>query len=525
MSMRNRGLSWDGEGARRSSRLLAVFALAGVNLIGAIVPAAATDLDPQGAGWEDASSLQSYDPSTYLGSMIHVGYKVGVDAYWSQGYTGTGVDVALIDTGVAPVAGLNATGKVLNGPDLSFESQSTAFRYLDTNGHGTHLAGIIAGRDNAAPTIPSILDSGNLFLGIAPGARIVNVKVGTYDGAVDVSQVIAAIDWVTQNRNKNGLNIRVLNLAYGTDSTQSAVLDPLSHAVERAWKAGIVVVVASGNDGNASPVRMPATNPFVITVGAIDGMRLNGKSAQPIPTWSNCGTTRTVDVVAPGASIVGLRNPGSKADLDYPTARVAGRYFLGSGTSQASAVVSGAAALVLSHRPALTPDQVKSVLKQSAAPMRKVSQACQGAGVVDLYGAWWATPGAAQTFAASTGFGTLEASRGTEHLTNNGVMLTGEKDIFGRPFYSPIWSVLASTGTSWWEGTWNGSVWTGSSWSGSSWSGSSWSGSSWSGSSWSGSSWSNMTWNGSSWSGSSWSGSSWSGSSWSGSSWSGQRWE
>jgi serine protease AprX len=100
--------------------------------------------------------------------MIHVGYKIGVDAYWSQGFTGTGVDVALIDTGVAPVEGLNAAGKALNGPDPSFESQSSAFRYLDTNGHGTHLAGIIAGRDAAAPSNVSILDSGNNFLGIAP---------------------------------------------------------------------------------------------------------------------------------------------------------------------------------------------------------------------------------------------------------------------------------------------------------------------------------------------------------------------
>jgi serine protease AprX len=116
------------------------------------------------------------------------------------------------------------SGKIINGPDLSFESQSDELRYLDTYGHGTHLAGIIAGNDGT--------EDG--FRGVAPGARVVNVKVANYEGAVDVSQVIAAIDWVVQHRNDNGMNIRVINLAYGTDSTQSPMLDPLSFAVEQA---------------------------------------------------------------------------------------------------------------------------------------------------------------------------------------------------------------------------------------------------------------------------------------------------
>jgi serine protease AprX len=126
--------------------------------------------------------------------------------------------------------------------------------------------------------------------------------------------------------------------------------------------------------------------------------------------------------------------------------------------------------------------------------------------------------------APSTGTGSLEAARGTDHITLNGVVLQGEQDIFGAPFNSAAMAALEAAGSSWSGGTWNGSSWSGSSWSGSSWSGSSWSGSSWSGSSWSGSSWSSNSWSGSSWSGSSWSGSSWSGSSWSGSSWSGGSW-
>ncbi|MEU8661593.1 S8 family serine peptidase [Actinoplanes philippinensis] len=123
--------------------------------------------------------------------------------------TGAGIGVALIDSGVAPVAGLDQPGKVINGPDLSFESQTPGLQYLDTYGHGTHMAGIIAGSD------PS---SG--FQGVAPGAHLISLKTAAYDGAVDVSQVIAAIDWVVAHRNDPGLNIRVLNLSFGTDSIQ-----------------------------------------------------------------------------------------------------------------------------------------------------------------------------------------------------------------------------------------------------------------------------------------------------------------
>ena len=155
---------------------------------------------------------------------------------------GQGVDVALIDSGVAPVQGLTAPGKVINGADLSFEQGADHLRYMDTYGHGTHLAGLIAGRD--ADWSPSNHDS---FSGVAPDARIVNVKVANAMGATDVSQVIAAIDWVVQHKNDNGMNIRVLNLSFGTDGVQNYVLDPLTYAAEVAWRKGIVVVAAAGN--------------------------------------------------------------------------------------------------------------------------------------------------------------------------------------------------------------------------------------------------------------------------------------
>ena len=195
-------------------------------------------------------------------SMQNITAGDGVQAWWSAGVTGQGVDVALIDTGVAPVPALSGNGKIVNGPDLSLESQNPNLQYLDTNGHGTFMAGIIGGNDGRPGG----------YRGVAPDSRILSVKVGDADGGVDVSQVIAAIDWVVQHRTDHGMNIRVLNLSYGTDSSQPFVIDPLAYAVERAWKAGIVVVAAAGNTGEGSGLADPAYDPWLIAVGAADTM-------------------------------------------------------------------------------------------------------------------------------------------------------------------------------------------------------------------------------------------------------------
>jgi len=464
-------------------------------------------------GWNDSA------PGT---SLYEVAKTINADDYWYSGYRGEGVDVAVIDTGVSPVDGLDGRGRLINGPDLSFESQNPETQYLDSNGHGTHMAGIIGAYDRG--------DDSSLK-GVAYKSRIVNVKVGSFDGSVDVSQVIAAIDWVVQHKNDNGLNIRVLNLSYGTDGTQDPSVDPLSFAVEQAWKAGIVVVVAAGNDGAGVPLNNPATNPYVIAVGAADSAGDRYTSNDSVATFSSCGTSRTVDVVAPGRSIESLRVRNSVADLEHPDARITVRddddrwyLFKGSGSSQASAVVAGAAALIIDQRPGITPDQVKQLLIDSAQPIAG-SSVCQGAGQIDLGVAeHMTTPSVTQSHATATGTGNLEGARGNHHVTMDGMDLVGEMDIHGTSWFGTSWSMASANGTSWSGGDWNGTSWSGTSWSGTSWSGTSWSGTSWSGTSWSGTSWSNQTWTGTSWSGTSWSGTSWSGTSWSNDSWHGLSW-
>ena len=522
----------------------------------ALVLALAFGMIRPGASWGSSS----YDPTSDPYSMQNVTAGDGVQAWWNAGDTGQGVDVALIDTGVAPVPALSGANKIVNGPDLSLESQDPSLQQLDTNGHGTFMAGIIGGNDGQPGG----------YRGVAPDSRILSVKVGAANGAVDVSQVIAAVDWVVQHRYDNGMNIRVINLSYGTDSLQPYTVDPLAYAVEQAWKAGIVVVAAAGNTGIGTGLADPAYDPWVISVGAADTMG-TPSIADDQPASFSAGTLactpascQAPTLLAPGAHMQGLRDPGSYIDQNNPSAELGDLYFRGSGTSEAAAYVTGAVALLLQKYPQLTPNQVKQRLVARTPNLKGVSRWAQGNGELDLNqllkapappagprgpagpgpggpgpggpgpggpgpggpgpggpGPGGPGPGGLQW---STGTGSLELSRGNTHISNNGVVLQGEQDIFGQPFNSAAMAALEAAGSSWSGGIWNGSSWSGSSWSGNSWSGSSWSGSSWSGSSWSGSSWSVNSWNGSSWSGSSWSGSSWSGSSWSGSSWSGDGW-
>ncbi len=474
-------------------------------------------------------AVDGYNPAEDAGSMYSTIDALKAREFWKQGITGSGVTVALIDSGVVPVNGLTYPGKVINGPDLSFESQADHLRYQDTFGHGTHMAGIIAGRDDGA-AVPTTHNDHHSFMGVAPDAKILNVKVANATGAVDVSQVIAAIDWVVQHRNDNGMNVRVLNLSFGTDGVQDYRLDPLTFATEVAWHYGIVVVASAGNSGfGSSKLNNPAYDPFVIAVGASDTKGTYTVSDDTVPDWSSRGDgTRNPDFVAPGKSIVSLRDPNSYIDQTYSDGRVGSRFFRGSGTSQAAAAVSGAAALLLQQRPNLTPDQVKYILKSTAAPMPVADPVAQGSGVMDLKNAARAaTPSAAvatQSFDHGTGLGSLEAARGSGHVVDQGGELVGEMDIFGKPWDAQSWRDAAWAAQSWRGGDWNGSLWSGDAWDGVSWAAQSWRAQSWRDLSWSAQSWRVEGWDAQSWRAQSWRDQAWDAQSWRAQSWRAQSW-
>jgi serine protease AprX len=476
--------------------------------------------------------LSTYAPSTDTGSLLTAEQRTGARATWSAGYTGKGIDIALIDSGVAPVNGLTAPGKIINGPDFSLESPADNLRYIDTFGHGTHMAGIIAGRDNAA-TAPYSSDTSD-FIGMAPDSRIVSIKVADANGNTDVSQILMAIDWVIHNRNANGMNIRVLNLSFGTDATQSYAQDPLAYATEVAWRDGIVVVAAAGNSGNGAVLTDPAYDPTILAVGAgtAPATITATLSSDAVATFSSALSTapRHADLVAPGSHVQSLRDPGSSIDQAYfSTGDIDTRFFRGSGTSQAAAMVSGAAALLEQQHPGISPDQVKALLKVTATPINAASYA-QGSGELNLKAALThSVPNGTQNSAVSTGLGTVEGSRGTGHLVQNGVTLSGEQDIFGYTMTSQALvqseaGSYTSLDSEWLRGGWSGTSWAGASWEtyGQPWS--LWSGAGWFNPNWTSHSWSASGWDSHSWSDGTWSSHSWSSVGYSSHSWSRETW-
>ncbi|BCJ48787.1 hypothetical protein Asp14428_02620 [Actinoplanes sp. NBRC 14428] len=473
--------------------------------------AALTGGTPAQAGTPARAASADYSFDATGATMTDVRRITRADVAAQRGYTGKGIGIALIDTGVAPVEGLTS-GNVANGPDLSFESQVANLRWRDTYGHGTHMAGIIAGRDA----------SGTGFRGMAPDAKLLSLKVGAANGAVDVTQVIAAIDWVVEHRFDDVRNpIRVLNLSYGTDGVLSYLKNPLSLAVQNAWRAGIAVVVSSGNTGGA--ITNPAFDPYVITVGATDMRGTTAPADDQIASFTSVGAApRVPDLLTPGRSVVSLRVPGSMADAAYPSARVGERYFVGSGTSQATAVATGAAALLLQRYPWLNPDSLKCSLRQSGP---YVSGATAGGRMIDLDRATAQLPKLCLELGPmSTGTGSIQAARGTSIVTLNGVPLIGERDIFG-PLKSSEWALASITHRAWQGGEWMGRPMTGTGWAGTQYGQPNWAGRAWSGTDWSGRAWSDIAWSGATWTGRAWSNTLVDGAPWSGRAWSGVSWQ
>lgn len=429
---------------------------------------------------------------------------IGADVAHGRGVTGEGVGVALIDTGVNQVHALRETD-IVDGPDLSFDAGHEQLRHRDLYGHGTALASIIAAEDSGIGT------------GLAPDAEIVNVKVGAGDGTVDVTQVIAALDWVTRYGHELETPIRVINLAFTTDGVQDHTIDPLSQAVEAAWDAGIVVVVAAGNDGRRSQLGNPAVNPDILAVGSA-AIRPSGR--WKVDKQSSSGDrTRVPDLLAPGRHVLSAGVEGSYLAVHNPRARCvddAGQLALrGSGTSQAAAVAAGAAALLLDDRPELTPDEVKHLLTSTA--VRQSRGARHAAyGLVDVAAALAApTPGdeAVQDNPPAVGGGSLDAARGKDRGSTS-TPISGELTAFGTPWDpddpgAMLDALLETAGATWSGATWSGATWSGATWSGATWSGATWSGATWSGATWSGATWSGATWSGATWSGATWAASAW----------------
>lgn len=342
---------------------------------------------------------------------------------WAAGWDGEGTGVAVVDTGIA--TGGDLAGQVRAAVDFTAEGDG-----IDRYGHGTFVAGLIAGTG---------LSSAGAVRGVAPGAHLVSVKVAGQDGSTDLVTVLAGLQWVVDHR--DDYDIHVLNLSLGVSSAEDYRTNPLNIAVERVWNAGIVVVAAAGNDG-ALPgtITKPGDDPLVVTAGASDDRTTVAVNDDTLAAFSGAGPTASngvakPDVVAPGTSVVSVRAPGSTIDAAVPSARIGEHYFKGSGTSFSAALVSGAAAVVLSRDPSLTPNQIKRRLAAGARTMPGLDPLSVGGGELDVWSA-----------VASDSL--VEANQGV--APSAGGLDLGSELL--------------------WEGSkWQGSKWQGSKWQGSKW--------------------------------------------------------
>ena len=404
---------------------------------------------------------------------------VNASAAWQSNYTGAGIGVALIDSGVNSHLDLFTTGLlpisrvVYNQSFVPGDSSSA-----DAYGHGTHIAGLIGG--NGANST-GLLYFQN-FKGIAPKANIVNLRVLDANGSASDSTVIAAISQAISLKSK--YNIRVINLSLGRGVFESYRQDPLCRAVEQAWRNGIVVVVAAGNNGRYLPtsgystVTSPGNDPYVLTVGSMKPMGTPERTDDLIASYSSKGPTVLdhvvkPDVVAPGNLLVSTETSNTTLYNTELTNRVpysayvyggssspSKAYFELSGTSMATGVVSGAVADLLQAHPLLTPDQVKARLMKTASktfpststvydPATGITYTSQydiftvGAGYVDLAAALASTDLSSGTAISPTAV--YDSNTGNVILTSDSSSVWGTSQTWSGP---AVWGSSQFTGSS-----------------------------------------------------------------------------
>ena len=449
-----------------------------------IIPALDIDLPADQLGdlarQDDATWISLDAPVQSTGTLNVSGlsqvypYAVNANDPWQKGVYGSGVTVAIIDTGVSDDA----------KEDFSDDSGQPRVEWVSTNpdnpatedgfGHGSHVGGIIAGYSTKTNPVGK-------YTGIAPRANLLAVRIADDAGNATVGDLMAGLELVDDNR--NAYNIGVLNLSVTSSVAQSYKVDPLDAAVELLWFHGIVVVVAAGNTGTASDAVSypPANDPFVITVGAFDDAGTRSYSDDRVTSWSSRGSTQDgfakPELVAPGLGIVSPVSSTSYLAATYPQAIVEQgnqAYFRMSGTSMSAGVVSGVVALVLEKHPDWTPGEIKATL---IAKGRQLSG--------NTYGV---APRAGNTNNASNPSGT-----GDDGLTPSYLLLAAlgvaEADFEGirwrdADFQGLRWRGLELNGLRWRDVDWSGIRWSGVEFNGIRWSGVDFEGIRWSGIRW-----------------------------------------
>jgi serine protease AprX len=437
-----------------------------------------------------------------LGSAVYP-HVVNADQAWAQGTTGRGVTVAVLDSGVAADPDLvEPTNRILASVNFADERLIS-----DPGGHGTHVAGIVAGNGRR---------SDGEFVGVAPEANIVDVRVLSSTGSGRISSVVRGIEWVLAHR--TAYNIRVLNLSFGAPAPTSYRTDPMSAAIEIAWRRGLVVVVAAGNGGpGRDTVASPGIDPYAITVGATDDAGTTSArddTLAPFSSWGNADSNAKPDLVAPGRRIISLRVQGSALDRLFPdrvvTAANGSTYIRLSGTSMSTPVVAGAVALLLQRRPNLDPDQVKALLVGTTQPYGQDSGVALpdpragGSGLLDVLAAIQTNPPAGATRSVGDGvlggaFGGLDTAQAR---ANRGLR---PADAFARALLPCLrvlplqWKDPTLGGIAWSSLTWDSVAWDSVAWDNFAWDSIAWDSVAWDSVAWDSVAWDSVAWDSVAW--------------------------
>jgi serine protease AprX len=408
----------------------------------------------------------------------------------AAGNKGQGIGIAVIDTGIAALP--DFTNRLSVGIDLSGENNANK----DSYGHGTFVAGLIAGNGSS---------SGGAYVGEAPGAYLVPVKVAGRSGSATVSRIIQGLQWVKDHPG----NVRIINLSLGAVPQGPSSLNPLDQAVETMWRSGFVVVTSAGNSGPArGTITSPGDDPLVITAGALDDKDTLATTDDTVAGFSASGPTSwdgwwKPDLLAPGASVVSLMPSTSAIWSAYPAGRVGTKNFVGSGTSFSAAITSGAAALLLRENPAAKPDNVKAALltTTNAGPSPPQDPFRQGHGVLNVAKAV-AEPLISMVqdvSAIATPMAGAPISLLSRQVVSTWSTVTATEAVLYPSAYPFPYSGPATTATSNGVPLFHSSAWNSSAWNSSAWTSSAWNSSAWNSSAWNSSAWNSSAWNSAAW--------------------------
>jgi serine protease AprX len=413
-----------------------------------------------------SSTTGGIDPSKLATSYPQ---SIRADKAWALGDTGKGVGVAVIDTGIAgnlpdfQVSRSDSTSRVVASAVVNPAASSAG----DSLGHGTHIAGLIAGNGWNRPAGDPLAGK---YVGVAPDANLIDIKASDDNGDATVLDVIDGLQFAIDF--KSDYNIRVVNMSLKSSSAESYRTDPLDAAAEAAWNSGIVVVTAAGNQGSDSDAvsYAPANDPYVISVGAVDDQGNKGTGNDLMTSWSSRGTTQDgflkPDLLAPGAHIASTIAPGSPYTQLCPSCITDGSYFKVGGTSMAAAIVSGEAADTIQANPGWSPNQVKAQLVMRSRPVKNWNaQLVDGAGTVQ-----------------NNGDNTVVGGEGSlDKVLNTPINSTANAGLTPNNFIDPSTGQIDYTRASWSRASWSQAAdslrasWSRASWSRASWSRASWS--------------------------------------------------